>query len=261
MYLANLAFVSALGATAPALAPPASHPQAAPGDVATLDQPVAAEEALARDTRRGTLFHPSRPPLGRFRLGVGGLFDAIDPQAIYGFELRFPHLTIDSRYGLGNGFSLTGHLDTILVINEVTVGGGWAQYYGPWSIEVGLEAGLFVGTLNEFGFDSTYLAPMYVPRVVAGHSWKDIAISLSLDSMFTFTQTVRVGEITENVGGGNSFLGARAMFMVENTLPRGGVWYYGVGAMLTRSYYQVWILLPDSPELLGYARVLAGYEF
>ena len=259
MNLANLAFVSALGATTPAL--PVTQPQALTAPAPTTDAPVPVEEPLARDTRRGTLFHPSRLPLGRFRLGVGGLFDAIDPQAIYGFELRFPHVTVDARYGLGKGFSLTGHLDTILVINEVTVGGGWSQYFGPWSIELGLEAGLFAGTLSEFGFDSTYLAPMYVPRVVAGHSWKDIALSLSLDSMFTFTQTVRVGDLTENVGGGNSFLGARAMFMVENTLPRGGAWYYGVGAMLTRSYYQVWILLPDSPELLGYARVVAGYEF
>jgi hypothetical protein len=102
---------------------------------------------------------------------------------------------------------------------------------------------------------------MFVPRVVGGHSWKDIALSLSLDAMITYTQVVSVGDISETVGGGDPFLGARATLMVENTLSRGGIWYYGVGAMLTKSYYQVWVLLPDSPELLGYARVLAGYEF
>lgn len=200
-------------------------------------------------------------PLGRFRLGVGGLYDALDPQAVAGFEVRFPHIALDARFGLGKGFSLTGHFDTILVINEITAGGAWAQYFGPWSLELGMEAGVFVGTLNEFGFDSSYVAPLYVPRIVGGHSWKDIALSLSLDSMFTFTQVLNVGDLSESVGGGNSFLGARLTLMVENTLRRGGSWYYGVGAMLTRSYYQVWILLPDSPELLGYARVLAGYEF
>jgi hypothetical protein len=256
VYLANLLVVSALGAPATAL--PA--PSALPPPVAE-QAPLALDEPLARDHSRGTVFHPARQAPGTFRLALGALYDAIDPQAMYGFELRMPHLAVDARYGLGSGFSLTGHADTILVINELTVGAGWAQYWGPWSLELGLEAGVFYGTLNEFGFSASYVAPMYVPRVVAGHSWKDLALSLSLDAMMTFTQVVTVGDMSERVGNNVSFLGARATLAVENKLERGGIWYYGIGAMFTKSYYQVWILLPDSPEVLAYARVMAGYEF
>jgi hypothetical protein len=253
--------VSALGAPAAALPaaqtlPPA--PALAPG---AEQAPLTLDEPLARDHCRGTLFHPSRQAPGVLRLGLGILFDAVDPQAMYGFELRVPHVALDARYGLGSGFSLTGHLDTVLVMNELTAGAGWSQYWGPWSLELGLEAGVYYGTLNEFGFKASYTAPMYVPRVVAGHSWKDLALALSVDAMMTFTQVVTVGDITERVGNDSSFLGARATLTVENKLERGGVWYYGIAAMFTKSYYQVWILLPDSPEVLAYARVMAGYEF
>jgi hypothetical protein len=292
VYLANLVLVNALAApaalpqgaqalAAPAYAGPAYAVPAlraptlrAPALTATAlsastlaaDAPVAeaapqSDEPLARDHCRGTIFHPSRQELGTFRLGVGALYDAIDPDAMFGFEFRFPHVSADARFGLGKGFSLTGHFDTVLVINELTAGAGWSQYFGPWSLEVGLEAGLFFGTLNEFGFSASYLAPMYVPRIVGGHSWKDIALSLSLDAMMTFTQVVTVGDVTEQVGDNVSFLGARATLTVENKMERGGIWYYGVAAMATKSYYQVWILLPDSPETLAYVRLLAGYEF
>jgi hypothetical protein len=51
------------------------------------------------------------------------------------------------------------------------------------------------------------------------------------------------------------------MLYVENVLPEGAVWYFGLGLLTTRAYYALWLLFPDSPALFTYPRIAGGYEF
>src|SRR5687768_16082466 len=84
---------------------------------------------------RGFAFYPSTPRLHGFRFALGGYYDAIDPQEMYGFNLRLPQLSLDARYGLGRGFSLKGHFNSMLVVNELLVGGSYAHAVDRWSFE------------------------------------------------------------------------------------------------------------------------------
>src|SRR5690242_6382388 len=63
-------------------------------------------------TGRGFIFHPSTPESGGFRFALGALYDAIDPEVMYGFNVRVPQLTADARLGLGSGWSLKGHFNS-----------------------------------------------------------------------------------------------------------------------------------------------------
>ena len=221
------------------------------------------EESRVRraETGQGFIFHPSMPSLGGFRFAVGGLYDAVDPDVVYGFSLRVPQLTLDARYGLGAGFSLQGHLNSMFVANELLLGASYAWGKEPWSIEASLNAGVYFGKLANFGFDAALVSPEYRPELTFGYDFGTVALSLRGSAIFMGPEQARVGEIWGGLDNASLFVGHGEMIYVENVTSGGGVWYFGLGAMTTRAYYQFWLLFPDSPALFTYARTVAGYEF
>jgi len=212
-------------------------------------------------TGKGFLYHPSLPRLGAFRIGVGGFYDAVDPLVMYGFNVRIPHLSVDARYGLGSGFSLKGHFNTMVVTTELLVGGSYAWESGGWSLEAAASVGVYFGKLANFGFDALMIAPQYRPELTIGYDLGGVALSLRGTLLLMGPERARVGELWGGLDNSNAFAGHGEMLMVENTTKSGGVWYFGIGAFTTRAYYQLWLLFPDSPELFTYARAMAGYEF
>jgi hypothetical protein len=239
---------------------------------AALAQPVAPSDVVATApegtrvqqvaTRQGFAFHPSTPPYNAFRLAIGGHYDAVDSQVMYGMSLRIPQFTADLRYGLGDGWSLKAHLNTILVINELLLGGSYAWQMGRWSLEAAASVGVYVGKLGQFAFDAFMIAAQYRPELTLGFDLgNDIAISLRGSLLLMGPERVRVGEVWGGFDNSNPFVGHSEMVYVENTLASDAVWYFGLGAMTTRSYYALWLLFPDTPGLYTYPRVVAGYEF
>ena len=97
---------------------------------------------------------------------------------MYGFNVRVPQLTLDARYGLGRGWSLKGHLNSMFVTTELLLGGSYAWRAGDWSFEGSASAGIYVGQLAQVGFDATLLAPEYRPELTLGYDLGDIALSL-----------------------------------------------------------------------------------
>jgi hypothetical protein len=242
---------------------------AAPPEEASAATPVAdsaavpaKESAVQRvATGKGFLFHPSTPPLGKFRFGVGMLYDAVDPAVMYGMSFRVPQLTADARFGLGKGWSLKGHLNTMLVVNELLIGGAYAYRSGAWSIEGSASVGVYYGKLGEFSFDASLISPQYRPELTIGYQVNEgVAISLKGSVLLMGPESARVGEVSGGLDNSSLFVGHSEMLYVENTT-KAGVWYFGLGAMTTRAYYQLWVLFPDSPGLYTYARATAGYEF
>jgi len=210
---------------------------------------------------RGLAFFPSTPRLHGFRFALGGYYDAIDPQVMYGFNLRVPQISLDARYGLGRGFSLKGHFNSMLVVNELLLGGSYAHRVDRWSFEVSASAGIYLGKLAQFGFDAVLLAPEYRPELSIGYNFGEIAVSFRETLLLMGSERVRVGDVWGGLDNSALFVGHSEMVFVENTTNTDGVWYFGVGAMTTRAYYALWVLFPDSPSLFTYPRVVAGYEF
>jgi hypothetical protein len=246
----------------------AARPNEAAGAAgATGQQPDRAETEPAQSSvarqavGRGFAYHPSTPPLHAFRLALGGYWDAIDPQVMYGYPLRFPQVSLDARYGLGKGFSLGGHFNSMFVVSELTLGGRYARRFDNWSVEGALNVGVYLGKLAQFGFDALLVAPEYKPELTFGWDLGSIAISLRGTLILMGPERARVGDVWGGLDNSNAFVGHSEMVFVENTTSTDSIWYFGLGAMTTRAYYAMWLLFPDSPALFTYPRIVAGYEF
>jgi hypothetical protein len=238
--------------------------EASPESASVQDAPEPRSDTSALEklaVSRGFAYFPSAPRAGAFRLALGGSYDALDPQVMYGYELRVPQFSLDVREGLGRGWSLRGHLNTMLVTNELLVGASFARQVERWSFEASLSVGLYAGMLNTFGFDALLLAPEYRPEVSIGFALGKVALSLRGSLLLMGPERVRVGEIWGGLDNASLFAGHSEMLFVENPLPDGSVWYFGFGLMTTRAYYALWLLFPDSPALFTYPRVAGGYEF
>jgi hypothetical protein len=248
-------------ATQPASAAVAQPTSTVPTD--TVAAPAAASTPVEQiATGKGFLFHPSEPLAGKFRIGVGGLYDAVDPAVMYGLTLRVPRVTVDARYGLGSGWSLKGHFDSMFVTNELLLGAAYAWHSGPWSAEASMSFGLLLGKLQQLGFDALLISPQYRPELTVGFDLtEDVTLSLRGSVLLMGPEQARVGEVWGGLDNSHAFVGHSEMLYVENVTTRGHVWYFALGAMTTRAYYQLWLMFPDAPGLYTYARTMVGYEF
>ena len=233
-------------------APPAPAPASTP-------QGVKSVEAVGKE--RGFLFYPSAPPAGKMRFSLGATYDFIDPAVMYGMNFRLPQLSLDARYGLGKGWSLKGHLNSMFVVSELLFGGSYAQSLGRWSWEASLSAGVFFGKLGQFGFDAILVSADVRPEVALGYDLGSVALSLRGSLILMGPERVRVGDVWGGLDNASLFTGHSEMLYVENTTQDDSIWYFGLGVMTTRAYYALWLLFPDSPSLYTYPRVVAGYEF
>jgi hypothetical protein len=239
---------------------PTAAPQNAPSETAVA--PTGETEIIRVATGKGFIFHPSEPQGGKFRFAVGGQYDAVDPAVMYGMNYRLPRVTVDARLGLGDGWSLKGHFDSMLVTTELLLGGAYGWHSGRWSLEGAASVGILFGKLNQVGFDSVFIAPQYRPEVTLGYEIAEgVSISLRGSLLLAGPTQARVGDTWGGFDNSNIFVGHGEMLFVENTTTKGSVWYFAFGAYTTRAYYQLWLLFPDSPGLYTYARVAAGYEF
>jgi hypothetical protein len=147
-------------------------------------------------------------------------------------------------------------------MNELLLGGGYAWRSKRWSLEGLMSVGVYYGTLGQLAFDATFISPEYRPELTLGFDLGNgIALSLRGSLFIMGPERVRVGAIWGGLDNSNAFAGHGEMLYVENTTRSDSIWYFGIGALTTRSYYQNWLLFPDSPGLFTYPRVVAGYEF
>jgi hypothetical protein len=211
---------------------------------------------------RGPLYHPDGPGDGAWRVSLGGLWDAIDPSAVDGYKLAIPQLLTDARYQVGSGISILGHLNTVIVSNQLEVGAAWqVPTHGRVTVMASVTGGAFFGRLGQFGFDAWMAAPIVKPGITLGYPLGDVMLSLRLDAMFSLFQYVSVGDTSLTIDEFNHFTAGSLSFTVENMLQRGGVWFYGGALMASRAYYQAWVLFSDDPSLYFYPRIFGGYEF
>jgi len=212
-------------------------------------------------SHKGLEYFPSTPKLGAFRLALGAYYDAIDPAVMYGMSFRYPQVTLDARFGLGSGWSLKGHLNSMFVSTEFLLGGSYAWRSERWAVEASASVGIYVGKLAQGAFDAIMLSPEYRPELTVGYDFGKIAVSLRGSLLLMGPERVRVGEVWGGLDNSSLFAGHSETVYVENTTSSGSVWYFGLGSLTTRAYYAMWLLFPDSPSLYTYPRVLAGYEF
>ncbi|HZY05730.1 MAG TPA: hypothetical protein VFF02_19745 [Anaeromyxobacteraceae bacterium] len=226
---------------------------------ARADEPQPAAEGAWPE--RGLLFHPSGPGEGKDRWAVGGLWQIS------------PMFTASYRRGLGSGFSADARLQTIVLYNQLGVGGQWAAGVGPFSLGLMLHLEAFFGTLGKAlvattAFDTVGWGLLTKPGAFAGlQVSQDSWLTLQYEAYFSPYQATKLGDLVISPES-RLYEGFGLSLIVEHAPSRQGVVYYGATIYNTRANYPIIFNVEASgssegfnPNMIWYLGLLAGYEF
>jgi hypothetical protein len=208
----------------------------------------------------GLAFYPLGPGPAKDRWAFGGIWQIA------------PMFAGTYRRGLGSGFSVDARLQTIVLYNQLGVGGAWAAQWGPFALGLTLHVDGFFGTLGKAliattQFDAIGWGILIGPGAVAGiqvtgDSW----LTLKYEAFLSPYQAAKLGDLVlspdapVNQGSGLSLL-------VEYVPNHAGVIYYGVTVYHTTTNYPLWFNVEASgssdtvsPQMIWYLGLVGGYE-
>ncbi len=210
---------------------------------------------------RGLLFHPAGPGEGKDRWAVGGLWQIS------------PMFTASYRRGVGSGFSVDARLQTIVLFNQLGVGGQWAARVGPFSLGLMLHLDAFFGTLGKAliattAFDTVGWGILTKPGAFAGlQVAKDSWLTLQYEAYLSPYQATKLGDLVISPES-RLYEGSGVSLVVEYAPAKEGVFYYGASVYHTRANYPIIFNVEASgssegfsPNMIWYLGLLAGYEF
>jgi hypothetical protein len=223
-------------------------------------RPPANHASALATPARGFLFHPDGPGLWKSRLGVGAQIDMLPRRVVQSAGREVPQITGILRVGLPVGFSADLRAAAILINNQLELGVAWSTHAGPVALSVHDHQGFWFGLVGLQGFDSSGWGWINKPGFTAGMAMGSVRFSATFELIYTFGQHVRLGQ--DNIArGALLFAGESLGFTVENLLPRGGLWYFGVGLLRTSPNYEAWLAFSDERSRLPYPRFFGGYAF
>ena len=202
---------------------------------------------------RGLTFFPEGPGKGKDRWSVGAIWQIA------------PMFQANYRRGLGAGFSVDARLQTIIMYNQLGVGGQWAAQVGPFSIGLMLHFDGFEGTIGKVLFKSEFNSVgwgvLMDPGVKVGlQVSKDTWLTLVWESYLSLYQAQKLGNLTISPDAA-LWEGFGFTLLAEYAPKKEGVIYYGASLYNTRSNYPLWFNVDYSPKTIWYLGLLAGYEF
>jgi hypothetical protein len=175
--------------------------------------------------------------------------------------------------GLGAGFSVDARLQTIIVYNQLGVGGQWATMVGPFSLGVMAHVNGFFGALGKAliattSFDTTGWGILLNPGAKAGiQVSKDSWLTLQYEAYLSLYQSTKLGTLTISDGSA-SYSGFGLTLVMEYSPKKQGVFYYGVALYNTAANYPIFFNVETSgssetfsSQKIWYLGLLAGYEF
>jgi hypothetical protein len=210
---------------------------------------------------RGLTFFPEGPGKGKDRWALGGLWQIA------------PMFTASYTRGLGAGFSVDARLQTIILYNQLGVGGQWATMVGPFSLGVMAHVAGFYGMLGKAfvattSFDTTGWGILLDPGAKAGiQVAKDSWLTLQYEAYLSLYQATQLGTLTLSPDS-SSYAGFGLTLVMEYSPKKQGVFYYGVALFNTAANYPIFFNVEASgsseafsSQKIWYFGLLAGYEF
>lgn len=272
LLLAALAATLSAGTARAAETPPAAPqaPLTVVEEVKTSDATVIVVERTPKPLREtpawaypenGLLFFPDGPGKGRDRWAVGGVW------------MIAPMFTANYMRGLGSGFSVGADIQTIILFNQLNLGGEWAFQAGPFSFGITGKVGGYFGALGKAlvqttSFNSTGWGILVLPGAKAGlQVAKDSWLTLQYEAYVSLYQAVNLGGLTLSPQSAK-YSGFGLSAIVEYSPSKTGVIYYGASIYNTAANYPIFFNVEATPSsesfnnnLIWYLGVLAGYEF
>jgi hypothetical protein len=271
--LAALAASLAAGPASAADSPPAASqaPLQVVEEVQTGSSTVVVLERTRKPIRetpewaypdRGLTFFPDGPGKGNDRWAVGAIWQIA------------PMFTANYTRVLGSGFSVDARLQTIILYNQLGVGGEWAFRAGIFSFGVMAHVNGYFGALGKAviattSFNTTGWGVLIDPGAKVGlQVSKDSWLTLQYEAYLSVYQAVNLGGLVLSPNA-SSYAGFGLTAIVEYAPNKsGGVIYYGASIYNTASNYPIFFNVEATPSSetfnnskIWYLGVLAGYEF
>lgn len=213
------------------------------------------------------VFHPAGPGVGRVAVALGMSLDLQRYATDQGFIPVLPLATLALRFGLPHGFFAAAELHTLFIINEATVGAGWAASLPALprlSFMVRFMGGTQVGWFVGSGFQTVTISPILKPSVAIGWA-ADHGLRWTLREQLLLASWQFVnngGYWTDNRSrGADVFSGAETQLTLENLLDRGGNIHFGLAGVLARPSVTLWLPFAPQQALNFFPRLFAGYAF
>jgi hypothetical protein len=243
------------------LAATAARAQDARVTAAPAAAPTAAASEAWGGAPRALTFFPGGVPDGSSHWALGGIWQIA------------PMFTASYTKGLADGFSADARLQTVVLYNQLGVGGQWAAQVGPFSVAPMVHLDGYFGTLGKLfvqtsEFDSVGWGLLFDPGVKAGlRVARDAWVTLQFESYLSLYQAAKLGDLV--LSPDSAFWeGFGTSLVVEYTPRTAGVIYYGVSLYNTRANYPLWFNVEStgasesvSAKKIWYLGLLAGYEF
>jgi len=211
---------------------------------------------------RDSIFDAGYGTRGGLAVAIGGVVDGLDPRAAAGASLRVPQFASAARFGLGRGWSVVAHLNTIVAINELDLGASFAfPLLGDLRGIVQFQAGVFVGMLGSFGFESLVVAPQFRPLVGVSLPKGNLRWSVRGEVIFSGPYFATLGDVSGTLATPPPVANWNVGLLLERLMENDRLWYAGLVLMASTASYQNWLLFPDTSRYDYYPRLLGGYEF
>jgi hypothetical protein len=157
--------------------------------------------------------------------------------------IRAPLFTWDVRYGLPQGFQLTGALTTMIITNHIAVGANWVYEFDRLHAELGYRVAYWFGFMNVEGFDNTASGWFNYPGLSVGYDFGPLAVTLRGELSVVTSLTTYAGDL-ETSSDYNFYNGGSLALMLEQPLWKDNYVTLGLRISHVKFFYPTWVLFP-----------------
>jgi hypothetical protein len=211
------------------------------------------------DIRNVSFFLPQQLPSGRYNQNVS-LQYVVVPKDWTTQDITAPMITYAGKYSLPYGFNLQASLATLFITYRTALGPFWSYSLDHFHFGAGWQAVFNYGFLNQFGFTTVISGWEQQPSLLAGYSFKDMALTLRGDLSW-------INSIYEKQGGHTvpyttSFLnGYNISVTLEQRLWKNRVMSFGVKLNNLRFHIIAWPAFPVNQYRYWFPEFQLGLSF
>lgn len=205
------------------------------------------------------VFYPIRKPYD-FGWSLGISITNV-PKDIVEEEInRFPFLDVHCVFPLPLHFALTGHLNTMILTNRVSMGLRWGYQIDKLALTLGNDFAFLYGFVTLEGFDNSINSWLFYPNINLGYDFGDFQFIAKAEMEYLTSQSTYAGDIavtdSRNRRNGYAFSG-----IIEQ--PFYGKQKLAIGLKISYSdfVYQAWPAFETFKRILITPEVFCAFTF
>ena len=192
------------------------------------------------DIGQESIYFPHQYQKSKLQYGLGFYFTKLPFDWVEN-ALEAPLIDLQLTLGLPAGFSLDGSLNTVVVSNEVTLGGRWNFIHRNFSFNLGYDLGYSLGMMNIAGFKNTGMMLTHYPNASIGFKTKTLAFTFKGEALIIAWGQMKTGEDLMSRTA-NFFDGMSGAIYMEQRIFRKKILVIGFKENYVKYYWPAWMV-------------------